>query len=622
MRTCVLTLLILAGTAAAQVAIPVTLTRNGYVLQPAISANGRTVVLGSNVAPDGSEIRPGADAYLYVQGVTSNSLRRLTSVSGDASVTAVSVAPDGGRVAYTLYSSSSPVEEVHVVGGAPPVDTKVAADTLSCIKPLVVCANCIFACLDAPHVSPDGKQVLYAAKRSQPFYVAAADGSGVSRLPVFSGFLAEAPWRVISDSGTVVFTSSAPNGPTVAAAATDVYRMKLDGTGVGQVTRFGTDANIYARNATISADGSLIAFESNYDPAAKIAGAVLRVFAVAPDGAGLRQISDGASDAMNPSPTADGGAIAYLQGGSIQIRRTAAPDTSVRPIDYPGSLVQDPVLSEDSSRVAFTLAAPGGPRVAVVAVDTASRAETPVFTPAFIQPGGVVSAAGIGVAPSPGSLISVYGANFTYMAGITGAGSFPLPLQLGGLSLLAGGRPLPLAGVSSWQINAELAPDMGGTPVDFQVKLLQPALGSNLVTAQPQASAPAFFGWLTTQLPGQGSYWQAAALHTGTGVPADAAHPAAAGETLEFYGAGFGPTTPVVAAGEVSPSDPPAQVATLPEVRLCGTLAQVPFAGLAPGYAGVYQINVTVPAGLKVGLCGVQVRLGASADSSSQIAVR
>ncbi|MBS1856625.1 MAG: PD40 domain-containing protein [Acidobacteria bacterium] len=620
MRNGILAPFLLAAQAAAQVTSPVLLRPGGYVVQPAVSADGRAVAFASNVAPDGSAINAGADAYLYTQGGTSPSPRKLTQVTGGASVTALSLTPDGARAAYTLFSLASPAEEVHVVSGSPPVDTTVSVDKLSCIKPLVICPNCIFACLDAPHLSPDGKSVLYTAKRSQPFYLAAADGSGVTNLKVYSGSLAPAPVRVISTGGTVVFTSAAPNGPTLVASATDVYRMKLDGSGIAPVTAFGNNANLFARNATISADGSLIAFESNYDPAAKTAGSVVRVYAIAPDGTGLRAIGDGAADATNPTLTADGSAIAYLENGAIRILPTSGPVTAVRPIEYAGSQLQDPVLSEDGSRVVFTLAPPNGSRSAVIAVDLASRAETPVFAPAFLQPSGIVSAAGFGAAPAAGSLISAYGANFTSTGDIAVPAGFPLPQQLAGVSLVAGGQALPLTAVSRWQVNAQLPPGATGAPLDFQVT--HAGTATNAITLTPQTAAPALFLWLAGFQGTPVTYWQAAALHAGTGIPADAAHPAAAGEVLELYGTGFGPTNPIVPAGQAAPASPLALVTTLPEVRICGAVAPVTFAGLAPGLAGVYQVNAGVPGGLKPGLCAVEVRAGASADASGQIAVR
>src|SRR5207249_4906549 len=136
-------------------------------------------------------------------------------------------------------------------------------DTGGCIQPL--CINCLRACIGSVHLTPDGGKVLYFVARQQPFYTVGSDGSGPARLPIYSGSLAPSPQRVISRNNQVVFTSSAPAGPTFASSATDVFLVNLDGTGIRQVTDF-RDPGFYAFNATISADGLLIAFLSNYSP--------------------------------------------------------------------------------------------------------------------------------------------------------------------------------------------------------------------------------------------------------------------------------------------------------------------------------------------------------------------
>ncbi len=51
-----------------------------------------------------------------------------------------------------------------------------------------------------------------------------------------------------------------------------------------------------------------------------------------------------------------------------------------------------------------------------------------------------------------------------------------------------------------------------------------------------------------------------------------------------------------------------------------GLPAQVSFAGLAPGFAGLYQVNVTVPAGVTAG-ASVPVILTAAGFSSAPVTV-
>ena len=92
----------------------------------------------------------------------------------------------------------------------------------------------------------------------------------------------------------------------------------------------------------------------------------------------------------------------------------------------------------------------------------------------------------------------------------------------------------------------------------------------------------------------------AAAVFPGTKTLADAAHPATGNANLEIYCFGFGATNPAVDVGAASPS--PAAVAKVtPHVQIGGRDAEISFAGLVPGLAGVYQVNIKVPTGLAAG---------------------
>jgi uncharacterized protein (TIGR03437 family) len=57
-----------------------------------------------------------------------------------------------------------------------------------------------------------------------------------------------------------------------------------------------------------------------------------------------------------------------------------------------------------------------------------------------------------------------------------------------------------------------------------------------------------------------------------------------------------------VAAGQAAPSSPLALVTVQPALTLGGYPLPVLYAGLAPGWAGVYQIDVQVPFGVPLGM--------------------
>ena len=95
--------------------------------------------------------------------------------------------------------------------------------------------------------------------------------------------------------------------------------------------------------------------------------------------------------------------------------------------------------------------------------------------------------------------------------------------------------------------------------------------------------------------------------------------PAVPGEIIHLYGSGFGPVTPPVPDGASAPATPLSR--TMASVT-CGALDisgnAVPltllFAGLAPGMAGTYQLDVHLPGSLPAGNA-VQIRCGVGSNS-------
>jgi uncharacterized protein (TIGR03437 family) len=569
---------------------------SNQMLPPSINQNGSLAAFGSAVDPDGT---PGnaTDAWLWNgAGGTLTRLTNYASASPSSMVTALMLSSDGASMAYTSYvSSSGRTEEVHLIDTAAGTDRLLVQDTQGCIQPLIACpiTGCFFPCVHQPHITPD-KRILYTVSRNQPFYVVTADGA-VTQLPIYSGYLAAGPQRVISDSGLVVFTSSAPTGPSLVAQAPDIYLMNLDGTGVRNITHFASP-NLYGQNGVISADGQTIAFESNYGPGGNISE-VQQIFAINADGSGLRQLSAGPDPVTNPSLTADGSLVAYVQSGQIKVVPTSGSGAVTVLTNFQYSTARDPVVSDDGTEVGFSLGPPNSGRGALFEIPAAGTSRKAIFAPVSLNLNGIFGVAGT-EAPSPGSLISAYGLNFADDQLTTPQG-YPLSATLGGISLLVNGQPALIAAVTPWQINAQLPQDVPPGNATFQVS--SHGNSANTVTAQVRVVAPSVFAYLTQgEQPGT-VYWQAAAFHPGTATPADAAHPATAGETLETYGSGLGITNPTVAPGQPSPASPPASAAVKPQVTIGNLPAQVTFGGLVPGLVGVYQINAVVPAGLTPG---------------------
>ena len=84
---------------------------------------------------------------------------------------------------------------------------------------------------------------------------------------------------------------------------------------------------------------------------------------------------------------------------------------------------------------------------------------------------------------------------------------------------------------------------------------------------------------------------------SGLVTPKNRARP---GEIIHLYMTGLGSVEPAVETGAPAPADPPARVRTPLTCSFRGLEgppreAQVLFAGLAPGYAGYYQVTLRIP---------------------------
>jgi uncharacterized protein (TIGR03437 family) len=69
-----------------------------------------------------------------------------------------------------------------------------------------------------------------------------------------------------------------------------------------------------------------------------------------------------------------------------------------------------------------------------------------------------------------------------------------------------------------------------------------------------------------------------------------------------IYLTGLGAVNPPVSDGIPAPLNPLSETVTNPAVAIGGAGAPVLFSGLAPGYVGLYVLNVSVPSGTPQGL--------------------
>jgi len=98
--------------------------------------------------------------------------------------------------------------------------------------------------------------------------------------------------------------------------------------------------------------------------------------------------------------------------------------------------------------------------------------------------------------------------------------------------------------------------------------------------------------------------------------------PIAAGDYVSLFMTGMGATTPAVADGQPAPSSPLAVLNTPATATVGGLPAVVQFSGLAPGYAGLIQVNVQIPAGLAPGDQPIFVTVGGAPTNAGWITVK
>jgi uncharacterized protein (TIGR03437 family) len=91
------------------------------------------------------------------------------------------------------------------------------------------------------------------------------------------------------------------------------------------------------------------------------------------------------------------------------------------------------------------------------------------------------------------------------------------------------------------------------------------------------------------------------AQHSTDGSLVTSSSPAKPGEYLVMYLVGLGATNPSVASGAATPASPLHPATIQPTVTVGSQTSTVLFAGLTPGFVGLYQIDFQVPTGATSG---------------------
>ncbi|MGD1098169.1 MAG: FG-GAP-like repeat-containing protein, partial [Bryobacteraceae bacterium] len=234
---------------------------------------------------------------------------------------------------------------------------------------------------------------------------------------------------------------------------------------------------------------------------------------------------------------------------------------------------------------------------------------------------------------APGSLVTIFG---TFTGAIPSfATSVPYPTSLGGVSVTFNGIPAPLSLVApsgtypfiNVQVpsgalaagqtsgTASMVVSVYGVPSAPQTVQLVPA-APGIFTIPPNGQGNAVLVFVD---PADNVMKIAAPTSVAFGYPTA---PIPRGQPAFFYVTGLGAMTPPVTDGDGGLDSPVTHVANAtPTVLVDGIAAEVDYAGQAPGYPGVNQINIVIPAKASVGSAVTLQVVTADGTVSSNIAM-
>jgi uncharacterized protein (TIGR03437 family) len=186
---------------------------------------------------------------------------------------------------------------------------------------------------------------------------------------------------------------------------------------------------------------------------------------------------------------------------------------------------------------------------------------------------------------APGELISIFGSNFSKVAmDLSGWSGVQLPAFLNGLGVTIAGHAASVLYVSPLQMNVQVPLDV---PIGSQLLVVRNANGPIAsFSVKVVDMAPAIF-----------FYPLAAILKNVDFSLVTTANPAKPGDVILVYCTGMGQTTPAISTG-LPPATGVLAYTNPVTATIGGKPATVVYSIASPGFAGLNQVAITVPAGV------------------------
>ena len=433
----------------------------------------------------------------------------------------------------------------------------------------------------------------------------------------------------------------APGGIAITPDGAHAYATNV-GTGTGPVSVIDTSSNTVATTVQLGNIGPVSVAITPDGTRAYVAGAYGTVAVIDTSSntvATTVSVPNIADSPVNLAITPDGKlayVVTYGPGGTGPV---AVIDTSSNKVIANVSVGTGPTgigISPDGTRAYVTIATNviGSGPGAVTVIDTSSNTvvdtvtgigSTPfgvAFTPGAVGPATPPAISSGGIVPAtvqPGEWVTMYGSN---LATATAVWTGNFPISLGGTSVKIDGKAAYLSYVSPGQIDLQVPNDSTTGSVSVDVTTANGTGSSTVTLAQ---FGPEFFlldakhvAGIILRNDGSGAYGGGGydilgPTGTSLGYKTVAAK---AGDTIELFGNGFGPTNPTVQPGQVFSGAAPT---TNPVTLHINGVGVVPlFAGLSG--AGLYQFNLAVPSGLGTGDVSLQATVG-SVETPSGVVI-
>ncbi len=497
---------------------------------------------------------------------------RVQDSTGTAATLPQSIAVSGGAVTagatvFSAYVGETVSSTISFTGGVPPLTVKTVTG---------LPAGLTYAIQSGGSVLISGTAPMLNAP--VPVTFTGADATGAA-------FIVSIPFQIAAD---LTATGPNPQTLTVGQIVTNISVTPSNGVAPYAFAATGLPAGLSINATTGIISGTVTATPGKYTATVTVTDSLGEVQTLMP--------------------------VFYVESSALAIVSTSVPAAFAglpytATLQFTGGVPPYTIaLASTGAPAGFTLVngvltgifpTAGTVDVPVVVTDGTSLS-TAIQVAVVVQNVAVVNAASFinGSVVAPGEIVSIFGSGFGPAAGVSGtidATTGNLVTTLAGVQVLFGGTAAPIFFENAGQINVQVPYQ---SAVGSKVPVVVSINGTpyTVIASLPVAeSNPGLFADFPATGYVTGAPIQAIALNYPAATLNSATNPVARGSYIVLYATGGGTLSAPLSDGMAASTDPLITLTDNPQVTIGGQPATVSFAGLAPGFIGLIQVNVLVP---------------------------